>query len=303
MDEITVINKLFEGKPLACTYQGSPHIPLKALGAALGYAEAGEGLVITWANSWKAEFKEGHHYKILKGKSLKEFKMLAALTNPGLVSPNAPMLVLLTLPGINRTLLLTNKPIGLKLRDWLDTEVLPEIQKFGKYVAVKANPKPKPSVELQEAQRSLNVLKSAKSLLMSCGGMDDKDQFLFRDRIYAIIERSFPGISGGTNKVLPAVALRTVADICEMDGTHFPTPVVQAIGKLAAQGYQSKYGIKPQHRIQQRINGRAVSVWAYLPHDHHLVLEAKNVHLKALPEKTKQTPKASAQAELFPPKA
>jgi len=131
--QIEKFDKLFNGKPLVCTYQGEPHIPLKALGVVLGYSEEGEGLVNTWGGSWKSEFKAGHHYKILKGESLKNFKKLAALTNSALVSPNAPNLVLLTLSGVNRVLLLTGKPVGLKLRDWLDSEVLPSIRKTGQY--------------------------------------------------------------------------------------------------------------------------------------------------------------------------
>jgi len=303
-NQIVMVEKLFDGKPLVWTYQGEPHVPLRALGAALGYSEGGEGLVNTWSNSWKGEFKEGHHFKILKGKSLKEFKELTSLTNFAVVSPNAPKLMLMTLVGVNRVLLLTGKPIGLKLRDWLDTEVLPQIQKTGQYVGATALTKQQPSAVVVEAKSRLQVLHSAARMFKLCGGMDAKDMMLFRDRTHAIVRTVFPGVETGSSGVLPETALRTVADLLEADGVRLTKRHAQQIGKLVAKAYREKHGgVNPALTIQQRVDGREVAVLAYLPPDHHLVFDVGVPFLKVLSAEIPIPPKppkpVSTQEKLF----
>jgi hypothetical protein len=114
------------------TYKGRLCTPAKAFGAVLGYDKDGNGLVDSISSNWASEFKPGHHFTILKGKTLRDFKSLTGVD--GLNPSSAPKLMVLLESGINRVLLLTKKPIGVAVRDFLDTKVMPQLTKTGMYL-------------------------------------------------------------------------------------------------------------------------------------------------------------------------
>jgi prophage antirepressor-like protein len=106
--------------------QSLPLFLTAEIGEKLGYTE--NGFLKTCFN-WReaGELREGEHYQTWTGDAL------APLKSANLVGARAGALTLLTERGLWRVLILTGKPAGIRLRDWLDSEVLPEIARTGGY--------------------------------------------------------------------------------------------------------------------------------------------------------------------------
>ena len=127
-----LITAAFEGNTLTLIeYKGAPSYIANEVGAALGYA--GRRLVTNIGGKWAGEFREGEHYHHLAGPELALLREV--VTDSVTTSKFAPSLLLLTEAGLYRVLMLTGKPAGLRLRDWLDSEVLPSIARTGGYGA------------------------------------------------------------------------------------------------------------------------------------------------------------------------
>jgi len=77
---------------------------------------------------WSAEFVDDRFVIRLEGDELREAK--SAVPS---IAPNTCHLLLLTEAGQYRVLILTGKPVGVRMRDWLTTEVLPSIHRTGTY--------------------------------------------------------------------------------------------------------------------------------------------------------------------------
>lgn len=151
MFPITCLSRSFEGEPLPFfTYQGQLATPLKALGRRLGYARNGERLVQHVTHEWAAEFEEGKHWVRLRGEQLADFKAASALATDS-VARQSPNLILLLEAGIHLVLLKTCRPIGVRLRDFLATEVMPQLLRSGQYTGAPAptlEPRPVPTVNV-----------------------------------------------------------------------------------------------------------------------------------------------------------
>lgn len=111
----------------AVVIDGQPHWLAAQLGDVLGYADAGVELLRSISKHWSDEFLDGRDVIRLDGEDLRPLKDL------GLVGARAPSVLLLTESGLYRVLILTGKPVGVRLRDWLTTEVLPSIRRTGSY--------------------------------------------------------------------------------------------------------------------------------------------------------------------------
>lgn len=104
-----------------------PHWIAGQVGAALDYADGGRQLVGLLSAEWSSELLDGRDLVRLEGDALRPLKDL------GLVGARASSVILLTESGLYRVLILTGKPVGVRLRDWLTTEVLPSIRRTGSY--------------------------------------------------------------------------------------------------------------------------------------------------------------------------
>jgi len=123
----------FEGAPLPVyEVDGKPHWIAKQVGAALGYSRDGRKLATKIGGDWKKSFKDGEDSRVLTGKDLSDFKVLVGL-DPDSGSSRAPSLLLLSEKGLYKVLMLTRKPAGDRMRDWLAAEVLPQIARDGHF--------------------------------------------------------------------------------------------------------------------------------------------------------------------------
>ena len=148
MLQITCLTRDFEGEPLPFfTYRGQLATVLKQLGKRLSYARDGERLVNNVMDDWSSEFEEGKHWVRLDGDDLAAFKVMYVLHTAG-VSSNTPQLIVLLEPGIHLVLLKTSKPVGVRLRNFLATEVMPALLRTGKYAATPKAAAPTPAPQL-----------------------------------------------------------------------------------------------------------------------------------------------------------
>lgn len=130
---ITCLTRSFEGKPLPFfTRDGKLATIARHLGARLGYARGGERLVTNILDDWASEFVEGKHWVRLVGDELAAFKKAYGRPTAS-VGGSASSLVVLLEPGIHLVLLKTNKPAGVRLRDFLATEVMPQLLRTGQF--------------------------------------------------------------------------------------------------------------------------------------------------------------------------
>lgn len=175
---MTVLQQEFEeGRALtAVYYEGEPCVLASEFGAMLGYGNDGTRLGKMISKEWADDFEEGKHFAVVRGKSLKDLKELVELSTYDVpcspIGKNARHVTLLTLAGINKVLLKTEKPIGVKIRDWLVEDVFPALREHGRYSLPDAEPepdRPKSLAELREerlqrAERRKAVAELAASL-------------------------------------------------------------------------------------------------------------------------------------------
>jgi len=115
----------FEGNVLR-TYQfeGKPTWVCREVGALAGYEEEGKRFATKITGEWSEEFSVGLDYEVLKGARLQEFARLSPDSVPG---HTASILVLYE-SGLWLALAKSHKPVGIRLRRFLASEVLPALQ-------------------------------------------------------------------------------------------------------------------------------------------------------------------------------
>ena len=178
--------KTFEDKLPFLTYKGVLCTPAKTFGAVLEYGDDGGKLTKMISQEWSEEFKPGHHFEMLKGKNLKDFKALSGLGTESVPS-SAHHLMLLLEPGINRVLLLTKKPIGIKVRDFLDTEVMPQLAKTGEYTPKKAIKATGKGPSLSTLSTALRELRLASVEMRRNGWSNAETRPIFKERMMAVV--------------------------------------------------------------------------------------------------------------------
>jgi prophage antirepressor-like protein len=113
-------------------YDGKPCCVTKDVGNVLGYSREGGKLTNLINDEWSSEFIEGKHYEILRGQKLADLKkVLEHNTQSGLSFANK--LSILFKPGVRMVCMKTNKPIGIRLREWLVDDVMPSLEETGTY--------------------------------------------------------------------------------------------------------------------------------------------------------------------------
>jgi len=123
----------FEGTKLtAYPFQGQYVFLAREVCTALGYTAAtklGDLIRTKWAN----EFVEGKDFVLVEGEALAELKSRLT-TQQGVSEPDrSPRLLLITKEGVNLACLKTRKTLGIKMRRWLASDVLPSLEATGKY--------------------------------------------------------------------------------------------------------------------------------------------------------------------------
>jgi prophage antirepressor-like protein len=133
MEAIILREFKFEGAPLPVyEVDGKPHWIAKQVGAALGYGKDGGNLVTCVTRDWKGELVEGYEILTLKGEKLRDFKRLVRLDEESSLGRTSSIM-LLSEKGLYKVLMLTRKPAGDRMRDWLAAEVLPQIARDGHF--------------------------------------------------------------------------------------------------------------------------------------------------------------------------
>lgn len=169
--QITKLQKAFEGHALdSFIYKGRPHWIAKVVGTVLGYSDNGGRLVTKITGEWRTEFQPEKHFALIEGADLADFRAVAALADDptesggSSVAAKSARLMLLTEAGINRVLLLTRKPAGMRLRDWLDSDVLPELFATGSYTVGQRDDPP----ALPPAALDLEERRFRREALLDC---------------------------------------------------------------------------------------------------------------------------------------
>lgn len=120
----------FEGRSLtAIMLNSEPHFLASELGLIMGYADDGRALQNKISGSWRPELEDIHGVRLVTGGELVYLKEITG----GMISANTAGVTLLTEPGVNLCTLKTRQPIGVRLRAWLATEVMPQILRTGTY--------------------------------------------------------------------------------------------------------------------------------------------------------------------------
>lgn len=177
-----LIQDIFEGQRLTViAYRDRRAFLAIEIGRILGYGQVGRDLVRQMNDEWAAEIRAPEHKAVLLGEELAAFK--ASPANLGgdspQVDPRAPSVTLLTEQGLYRVLMLTGKPVGIRLRDWLDSDALPKIAATGGYGQPQIEgpaPEPKPAalspvdVKLAIADRMLAANDKAHSVKLRYAG-------------------------------------------------------------------------------------------------------------------------------------
>lgn len=124
----------FEGGPLTTiTYKGRIAFIAKEVGERLGYADGGK-IPKMIRQEWKDEFEEEVDYTLPKGSDLSDLKaVLEVSTEYGLSFKYAPHVMLLYESGVNAVALLSRKPVARRLRQFIAREVMPQLNRDGRY--------------------------------------------------------------------------------------------------------------------------------------------------------------------------
>lgn len=126
MSELQVFN--FEGRALpSYTFRGRECWIAQDVARVLGYETKG------WSSSWRRwvegdELLDGQDFTTLRGPDLREFKAVLGDTADPAVSSTARLTVLFE-PGLNVVCILTEKPLGKKLRRFVAEKVLPDLRR------------------------------------------------------------------------------------------------------------------------------------------------------------------------------
>lgn len=154
MNELTRVNKVFEGEALAAyLWEEQPVWVAKEVGRLMGYGEDGKGLLRS-IQDWKEEMISGVDFEVLEGERLAKFKATRGEVLPE--SDRSPSLLILKESGFHAVCLKTDKPIGVRLRRWLATEVMPSLIRTGSYQS-----KPQSIKEIFQAHKPAVLLAMA----------------------------------------------------------------------------------------------------------------------------------------------
>jgi len=118
----------FEGRALpAFSFRGRECWIAQDVARVLGYESKG------WSNSWGRwvaadELLEGQDFATLRGQDLREFKASLGATTDSVVAKTTQLTVLFE-PGLNVVCILTEKPLGKRLRRFVAEQVLPDLRR------------------------------------------------------------------------------------------------------------------------------------------------------------------------------
>lgn len=156
----------FEGVDIVCiNYRGNPAWIAKDIGRALEYGSDGRALVTAITKEWATEFQAGTHHEVITGRDRKDFLDLLEVVRSNLTTSDevgsadplaslkfAPSIMLLREPGIWGVLLRTDKPVGQRLRRWLETTCMPRMIR-GEAVVLDGAPAATPQIETDAPPR------------------------------------------------------------------------------------------------------------------------------------------------------
>lgn len=126
--------KDFEGISITnILYRGRLCWIANEVGEAIGYGQDGKVLSDNIRKKWADEFEIGHHYAVISGNELVEFKKVLQVTGQRPVTC-APSLTLLFEPGLNLVFDKTTKPVGVRFRKFISEEVVPQLTRSGRYL-------------------------------------------------------------------------------------------------------------------------------------------------------------------------
>lgn len=136
----------------------------------------------------------------------------------------------------------SDKPQGKALRAVVTREILPAIRKTGRYAPAAAAPAALP------VKAMLSALERAARLMERFGGLDERDQLLFRDMTRNTMLLASGGIA------LPSAATQEMAISdawLEITGQAMPRSLGPAIGRMVANLYRQDHdGAEPPKRLQ-----------------------------------------------------
>lgn len=128
---VETLTHQFDGTPLQTLVVDSrPAWSARHVGLRLGYSKGGSKLSqqILDPNRWGGEFVEGQDYVLLEGSDL-----AGVFEGPSSGSSARRRALVLFESGLNKALMLSRKPLGRRLRQFLADEVLPQLTRTGRY--------------------------------------------------------------------------------------------------------------------------------------------------------------------------
>jgi prophage antirepressor-like protein/DNA-binding MarR family transcriptional regulator len=187
----------FHGHPVRrLTYRGAVAFIAREVGVALGYDHAGKRFVSQLTSEWASEIREEVHWFRVNGDELREIKALLRLgtavgtasvptQNPAVGTAvgtasvptpdpllKTPELVLLTERGLNLAVLRSGRPLGEEFREWLASEVAPQIARTGRY-----DPAP-PLLRAPKRSREMMALKRIVAAAIDFDRLDVAAEFI-----------------------------------------------------------------------------------------------------------------------------
>ena len=115
---------------------------------------------------------------------------------------------------------------------------------------------------VEATERTVAVIRNLADLFKEMGGLDDRDQLLFKD----IARNQLLRLTGGDVPALPTDEELTLSDAwLEVFGAVLPRSKYKAAGVLIANAYRDEFGKEPATR-QQFVDGAPRKVKSYRRH-------------------------------------
>jgi len=151
----------FEGRPFTTVLRGGQPVWIaREVGRALDYSEDGKGLVHLIRHDWAEEFDATAIVK-LTGSELRDFSAALDGEESSPSRGGRRSLLLLTEKGLWLACLLSRKPEGRRLRQWVAERVLPALRKTGVY-EIAETVAPRPDARLDHALAREGRLQAAQ---------------------------------------------------------------------------------------------------------------------------------------------
>lgn len=164
--QMNIMTKEFEGHAVhTFEWNGKPCWIATDIVALFGYADASK----TIQQCIEAEeFEQGAEYDILRGDALRRFKsQLHDATTEKVVPSRISQLLIFYEDGIYGFLQYTHKPIGIRFRKWIRSEVVPSIRQTGTYaVANSTIPKLPAPKSKRNPEASLPSVNNAARIML-----------------------------------------------------------------------------------------------------------------------------------------